>query len=55
MGEVLKLVIFYEMGDWDQVFECVSKLKAVEDQLPDLFIKTLERTNQILPGYGMAD
>ena len=54
MGEVLKLVIFYEMGDWNQVFACVSKLKSVENHLPELFIKTLERTNQIFPGQRMA-
>ncbi len=55
LGEVLKLVIAYEMGDWNQVFACVSKLKSVEDELPDLFIKTLERTNQILPGHRTTD
>jgi len=55
LGEVLKLVISYEMGDWNQVFACVSKLKSVENELPDLFIKTLERTNQILPGQRLAD
>ena len=54
MGEVLKLVIFYEMGDWNQVFACVSKLKTVEEHLPELFIKTLERTNQIFPGQRMT-
>jgi len=54
LGEVLKLVIVYEMGDWNQVFACVSKLKSVEDHLPELFIKTLERTNQIFPGQRMA-
>ncbi|TDI98561.1 MAG: HDOD domain-containing protein [Caldithrix sp.] len=54
MGEVLKLAIFYEKGDWDQVFASVSKLKSVEDQLPELFIKTLERTHQIFPGQRLA-
>lgn len=54
MGEVLKLAIFYEKGDWNQVFASVSKLKSVEDQLPELFIKTLERTHQIFPGQRLA-
>jgi len=54
MGEVLKLVIFYEMGDWNQVFACVSKLKSVENHLPELFIKTLEKTNQIFPDHRLA-
>lgn len=54
MGEVLKLVIFYEMGDWNQVSDCVSKLKSVESELPELFIKTLEKTNQIFPDHRMA-
>ena len=54
MGEVLKLVIFYEMGDWNQVSDCVSKLKSVESELPELFIKTLKKTNQIFPDHRMA-
>ncbi len=54
MGEVLELVLFYEMGDWNRVFACVSKLKSVENELPALFIKTLEKTNQIFPGHQMA-
>ena len=46
--------LFYEMGDWNQVFACVSKLKSVESELPELFIKTLQKTNQILPDHRTA-
>jgi EAL and modified HD-GYP domain-containing signal transduction protein len=48
LGQVFKLAISYERGDWDQVFFCLSKLKGVEKNLTPLFIETIIQTDQIL-------
>ncbi len=48
-GQVFELAVFYERGDWDRVFVCLSKLKSVEKDLTPLFMETVIRTNRILP------
>ncbi len=48
LGQVFKLAISYERGDWDQVFACLSKLKGVEKNLTPLFIETIIQTDQVL-------
>lgn len=49
LRDIYNLVVSFEKGDWGQVFKHVSNLKAVENELPELFIKTVERSYQILP------
>ena len=48
-GQVFELAVFYERGDWDRVFVCLSNLKSVEKDLIPLFIETVIRTDRILP------
>ncbi len=49
LRDVYDLVIFYEKGNWEQVFTLLSNYKSVEKELPALFIKTIEQANQIFP------
>jgi len=49
LGQVFKVVVSYERGDWDQMFVCLSNLKSVEKDLTPLFVETVIRTNRILP------
>ncbi|MFQ5676319.1 MAG: EAL and HDOD domain-containing protein, partial [bacterium] len=49
LRDVYRLVVFYEKGDWEHVFKLVENLKSVEENLPELFVKTLQRANRILP------
>ena len=47
--DVLSLVIAYEKGNWDRVYNLLSVFKPVEKNLPQLFIKTVEKCNHIHP------
>lgn len=49
LRDVYRLVVFYEKGDWQHVLELVENLQSVEENLPALFVETLQRANRILP------
>lgn len=45
--DVLSLVIAYEKGDWNRVYDVLSCFQGVGSKLPELFIKTIEKCNLI--------
>jgi len=45
---VYKLVLAYEKGEWNRVFEYLTELDSLKDELPTLFFETIEHSNLIL-------
>jgi EAL and modified HD-GYP domain-containing signal transduction protein len=46
---VYRMVVAYEKGDWEGAFRYLSDFDNDGQDLPSLFIQTVERCNQLLP------
>jgi EAL and modified HD-GYP domain-containing signal transduction protein len=48
-SNIYKLVLAYEKGAWDTAFSYLSMFETKVENLPELFIRTVERSNSLVP------
>lgn len=48
LGDLLKLVLFYEKGVWKEINKLCEKLNVESDQLTEYYFESIEETNQII-------
>ena len=42
IGDILKMVVYYEQADWESVFMAAARLALPADELPKLYIQALQ-------------